>query len=595
MSFPTVEHLGREIALLLIVPNLARDDSHRIRLRYPVRIEEGESGRENREPGRESLSLEQTCAYTLRKNDAAALKAGLATLGNKLVGVPLWCDLLAGADWADKNFVPGYLVRMSDGAILAEGSALEATEFYAPLLVGKLRQRPDEDAWTEDGCQCEISVFESSPPEYKIQGAAVIAGEQFPEELEPTWTEVIERSADGLVYDQVGKIREVSIDGQEKATKWGQEAAFVLNGRDEIRSLIGFFETVRGQWKSFGMPVWFRPNPDTETTPHDTRARFAADGIELAFSGGSLASCQLAFWQVPWEIEPPEGEEAEQAAPAYLFKFIMPVPGGPLYWRFTDWERAIERNEDGAVSYTPGPFEFDRITQDFALEDDPTTILSRVFEENPLMLILRRILEAPLEIEIYRCDPDDPDNARQVYSGEVEDVTGTGRALEAPTSLLGGAFETKVPDFFVQVPCNWDFCDEGCGLDPDDWTFEGTLVSVDGLELVVAVTANPPGAALAGDYFAKAWIAKGSGETYEARDIVRSYDQGAGQQRFVLKRPFRDLEEGQTFTFRPNCGGTWSECKTKFANAINYGGHRHVQPDNPSLPTRETNVATGKK
>src|SRR5690606_5444831 len=142
--------------------------------------------------------------------EAAQLRDGLADLGTKLVGVPLWADRLSGAGWASAIHAPQYLVNLGDGTIVAADAELENTSEYAPLLVGRLEQRPEIDAWTIDGGTCEIAVREDSPWDYRI-GLNAATTTTFPV-IDPDWTRVIDRSSDRLQYEEIGDGRERAVD-----------------------------------------------------------------------------------------------------------------------------------------------------------------------------------------------------------------------------------------------------------------------------------------------------------------------------------------------------------------------------------------------
>src|SRR5690606_22191774 len=130
--------------------------------------------------------------------------------------------------------------------------------------------------------------------------------------IDPDWTRVIDRSSDRLQYEEIGDGRERAVDGDEAPMRWVQEAQFTLRSRAEILAMLAWFFGVRGRWKSFTAPVWFRPGSDLPETPHETRVRSAKDTLTLSFQGGSIAKLTLSLEQVPWEISGVEGEEPEQ-------------------------------------------------------------------------------------------------------------------------------------------------------------------------------------------------------------------------------------------------------------------------------------------
>ncbi|HEY0966923.1 MAG TPA: phage BR0599 family protein [Opitutaceae bacterium] len=600
MSFSIVTHNDRDVALLLLVPNVRDDGSLRISYSFATDLSSGGSGRENREPRNPTPLLTQTCSYLLTTAaEAGALRAGLAALGDALVAVPLWCDKLTGAQWSDRIHTPAYLVRLSDGAILAGNASLTSGIEYAPLLFGRLKEQPDARPWTDEGgCEVEITVLEDSEWDYRIQINATATPGTWPEALSPNYTgDMTDRSETGREYVTIGVGRVRGIERQEIAFKWGQEASFLLQDRSQIRTMLATFVAHQGRVASLAMPWWFKPAADDPATPHETVVRFAADKLELAFDGGAVARTQLAFWQVPWEVEGIEGETPAQPARAYLYRHTLRTPTSPVVWRFTDYSKPITVTEDSVeVTYTPALIEHDRISQGMMLDDDAITLKSFVSASHPWMLILQRKLEAPLDVDVFEIEPEAETPVPVLrYSGEIAGTpTGRGRQLSAPTSVLGGLLDIKVPRFFLQEGCNHELGSVGCGLDIADFTFTGTVVSISGAQVVVSITANPPSWTLTDDTFAGGDAEIGAGLTYEGRDILTSEDLGGGQQRLTLQRAFRGLAVSDTITFRPGCSGTWTECQ-RFGNTVKYGGHRHIGPDNISVPARETNTAGGKK
>lgn len=594
MATASLAFAGVSVLCLLDLP----DWSAGMRIRYacPVEIEEGLTGRENRRAAADSLRLTAMVRYFMDGAEAQALRVALAGLGGGLLGLPLWTDALYGAEWADRVHDPEVLINLTSPALVAKGATLNPAHLYAPLLVGRLEDAPEFAAFTGEHATVALRVAEDSAHGFRVGINAAATPGEWPADLVPDWNEPpAERAISGVERQTYGRGRESSLEGTEKAFRWGEEAGFQLASRAELRAMLAFFAASQGPRTPFTQAWWWRPGAPTSTAPHASTVRFASERIDVDYETPVLATARLAFLQTPWEVAGVVGEAPAQAPVAYLYRFTMDLPASPVVWRFTDWERDLARTEGGAVTYLARPIAHDMIAQDYRLADEPTEITSALFSDHPFLRFIARTLEGPLKVEIFSCDPAAPEAAVLRYSGEVSDVKSDGRRLTAQTTVLAGALDMRVPSFLIQSTCNYAFCGYGCGLAEAAWTFAGTLVSTSGNEVVVSMTANPPGASLVNDYFAKAWVAKGSGATYESRDIIRSVDLGGGLQRFTLKRPFSALSAGQAFTFRPYCGGTWAECRDKFGNTINFGGHRHVQTNNPSLPSRQTTQAAGGK
>ncbi|MDR1283291.1 MAG: DUF2460 domain-containing protein, partial [Opitutaceae bacterium] len=347
MPFPIANLADRQITLLPIVPNVAEAESLRMRYSFSTDILTGETGRETRIPQFLEMRLEQVFSLTLGKADAADLRTLLATIGDGLVGVPLWMDILAAASWADRIQDTANALRLDTATVIpsAHVPGLPPATPCAPLLVGRITQRPDIDATgTEAGNVGEITIREDSPAALRVRiNAQETSTAAWPPSIAPAWTRVIDRSEDGLSLSTIGAGREQAVDGQERAPRWGQEADFLLHPREQIRAFLAFFAAVRGRLSSFTMPWWFTPGPNTTETPHAATVRLAADKIELGALAGHIAKLTLGFWQLPWEMPGVEQDSpAAQPPKAYYYRFTLDAPGEPVEWRYTDFERPLD-------------------------------------------------------------------------------------------------------------------------------------------------------------------------------------------------------------------------------------------------------------
>jgi len=322
--------------------------------------------------------------------------------------------------------------------------------------------------------------------------------------------------------------------------------------------------------------------------------RFGSDQIRVEYVTAVTARITLTFWQLPWEITPIEGETPVQPGRFFLYRHTLQTPTTPIIWRYTDYPAPITVEEDAEdVTYFPADIEHDKITQGYQLDDDPVTLKSFVADSHPWMLALKRMLEAPLQLDIFEVDPENPVPVLK-HTGELDAPTGKGRKLAMKSTALSGALDIKVPNFYVQESCNHEWCSIGCGKDIEDYTFTATIDVIDGREITVTITVNPPASAMGADYFANGDCSIGAGSTFEGREIIRSENLGSGQQKLTIDHALRAPSIDQEVSIRPACQGTWAECSA-FANTINYGGHRHVGADNISVPARETNAQGGKK
>lgn len=607
MSFIRTVFLGHDIALWLPDPNWV--SAPEITYRITTRTEQALSGRQNRRPEHLAIRHDITAKWTLARDHAAAWTEGAFTLGAAYLAIPIPCDQLTPADWHerihDAEFVLAY---DTDGRFqIAASSAVQslspsAFPRLAPLYVGKLTERPAVTALNEWECEFKLELAEKSPWDFRIAPAPapVPITDTWPATLSANWRTLPEDSIEDMLTedDEVGAGRIAPVDGQEGQAFRKQKFLVTLEDRAQIRTLLKFFEGRLGPVRSWTIPWLLQPGEvDTPVAPHATRVHFAADTLTLKYITDELAEATLEVAQLPWEIALPDGEQPEQEPEAHFFRFSAREPVG-TDWRYTDWEHDLVRVESGRDAIYNGDsysyFEYDAITRTLDLSDDPPTISSWVFDGNPLMLIAQRALDVPLHIEIRKGSPNNPNAARILYTGRIDEVTVEGRSISATSSVLGGLLDVKVPNFYFGPTCNHGFCRAGCGLDPERWTFSARVDAINGNTLDITILANPSGAAIGAGYFARGWLSKGTGLAYELRQVVDTAPLGGERHRITLKRALRSAQPGLEIKLRPHCSGTVAECK-RYGNYINFGGHPFINGHNLSLPTRETAPAGGKK
>lgn len=602
-------HLGHDLALFLPDPNWrwALEIEHRLE----TRVEEGQTGRQNRRPRYSALRHTLSARWSLPREQTAEMQQALSELGLPVagdrvyVGVPIFVDKLEPERWGERIYDAQWVVEYDEsGYTIHAADALPATParaWFAPLLVGRLDKRPLLKALNQDESQFGLKLLERSPWDFRIAPAPEgVVGPDWPEALAANWRELPEDwTEDILVYEDVGDGRVEALDGQDGNMHRAQQMLVTCGNRAEIRTLLNFFAARKGRVQAFTAPWCLQPGDDTGATPHSTRATFGEDRLLLKYTSDAEAEARIPMRQVPWEMTAVGGEQPEQAPDAYFYRFWIETPGSLVEWRFTSWEHDLQRVENGVpVSYlgdTAALIEHDRITQTIDLSDEPTTLGSWLFAGNPLLRVVQRDLDLPLHVEILRGTPDEPQAATVVYTGEVLEAEMEGRKITAGTAVLGGLLEVKVPNFYFGPTCQYQFAGAGCGLAAEAWTFGAEIVSVDANEVTVRITSNPPDATLGVDWFAKGWLKKGVGAAHEIRQIVRSADLGESLQRLTLKRPLKAFLADEPVTLRPYCSGTRSECEQKFSNYPNFGGHPHIGARNLSVPARELDSPTAKK
>jgi hypothetical protein len=325
--------------------------------RFPGSVTAGQSGREGRRPKGEELRFKLALHCILAGDDAHDFRQLLATLADGWVGIPIWHDQRTGADWADRIYDAGRLFDLTSNTIVAHDAVLNDAHVYAPLCVGHINELPTLPAEDAELADFAFNLVEDSPIVFAIGINAAVAAGTWPASIAPDWNEADEDKGERpLQFGQVGDDRTQTIDNQESIFRWGQTAPFTFPNADDIRTILAFFKSSEGLRRKFDSPWWFKPGDATAETPTETKARFGADTLTLAFESGDVATAKIEILQVPWEIEGVEGEEPEQPPRVFLYKFTYQLPA-PIVYRFTNWPRTLTRADEAPRYYGRARFE----------------------------------------------------------------------------------------------------------------------------------------------------------------------------------------------------------------------------------------------
>lgn len=596
--------LGKTLSVYLVDPNWK--STVRVTASFQVEVLESTSSREDRYPRQEYLRHEVEATFFLDKDTHNSLQREVALPRSDFVAIPLFPDRLLPVDWPDRIWEAEYVVNYDQsGYAIYHRTAVPSTlprTWLAPLLVGRLKERPKLKLVSDEAATFTLKLTERSLWEFRVRPQILAVGADWPSDLVANWRVLPEDwTTDRVEYLSAGDGRTEGVTGAESAPRRVQKCLVTARSRDSIRTLLNFFLARRGQAESFMVPWLARPGDDMPDTPHHVRCRFGESQLTFDFTTDGLANVMVTFTEVPWEASPLPSEIPVQVAPAYLYRFSYRTPGGSVYSRFTSWEKPLSRDEFGVpVTYLPDfGFEHDALHSQSDLTDAATTVESYIFDGNPLMKLLQRRMDAPLQIEIFKCDPAAPALAELRYVGEVRKPRANGARISAPTLVLGGRLEVKVPNFYKGPKCNHQFCGVGCGLDMQAIRCTGYVESQAGKVAVVVLQTNPSGLSLVADRFANGALELGDLQSFQSRHIVRSsaaiVDGGMTRVSLTLKREIIDFSPGATVAIYPECTGTRHECQNIWGNFLNFGGHPHIGERNLSLPQRDIEQPTGKK
>jgi uncharacterized phage protein (TIGR02218 family) len=118
-----------------------------------------------------------------------------------------------------------------------------------------------------------------------------------------------------------------------------------------------------------------------------------------------------------------------------------------------------------------------------------------------------------------------------------------------------------------QKPCANKIYDRFCGLNFDDWTIDGTVTSISGLNITFSSQNTLPDG-----YFDRGMIMLNGIYT----QIV-----GSTGNTILLYRKHKGLQVGSIIKIAPSCNQTRKSCHEKFNNNLRFMGFPDIPNDNP--------------
>ncbi|MES2692793.1 MAG: phage BR0599 family protein [Verrucomicrobiota bacterium] len=600
MLFPSASIGDLQLRLLLIQPDFQPDDGRPIEIshQFDTLIGESRTSIEERRPGRRALLLTQTCTLFLRTaNIADDWRKGLAALGVRPVGIPLWIDMLPPAQWSERVYDAkksiGFNPETGDATIY-DGPGLPASPtypYYAPLLVGRWKDRPSAEAITDDLGYVAITITEASPWTCRIRphthGSGWSADPEFP----------LRDSSDyGLETRSIAAAREPVLDRENAVPRWRQEGVFKFHGRLAIRQALTHFESQQGALHSWDdLPAWFQPGADTDATPDTLTARFASDTLKLTFEAGHVASSTIAFIQ---EVDTPALAQVQPGEfHLYQLKYQHDSDNPE---RFTDCDEPLVVADDG--TYQPRQVAHQEIRRSLKPQDDKATLRLAYASGSLADDWLRARLFGWVLLTIWKCDPDDPGGTRgtPLYTGFVSSVAPSGNVLTLEAALFGRLLKERAPGDVYGRQCNTYVFSSRCGLAESAHQSVGAAgsadLSADGRTLTIHDVSGWGGSAYVDNWFAQGLLRTdaGRGRKRVVTTILSSRLESGNLVVQLARRLYGDLLEGDAgapieVQLIPGCGRQYeTDCGAKFNNRTNFQGFPyvpdHIEQASPGAP-----------
>jgi hypothetical protein len=279
--------------------------------------------------------------------------------------------------------------------------------------------------------------------------------------------------------------------------------------------------------------------------------------------------------------------------PAYLF---ILTETGIQTSRYTSYENTITiPSGTYAGTYTPAPFNFDKVKTTLKLDQEKMDIQSFKFVNNPLNKMWPFALDGILTIEIVEVDSQNPSSTTAIsrFYGDVWEIDSAYKTVAIP---FGNLFDRKFPRFLLSVTDNYTQFSSLTQISATSFQYTGTLPAViDYTSQVLAVTSATAYAQVQ-SFFAGGWLETGTGATFERRSIMESVPSGtANVVTLYLDRPLLKAVGGASLNFYPGYDGSIDQCDTKFSNRINFGGHPYIPNVNPTVKAIKPKKTSGGK
>lgn len=255
---------------------------------------------------------------------------------------------------------------------------------------------------------------------------------------------------------------------------------------------------------------------------------------------------------------------AHSGQPVECYKFM----GTFRTYRYTSAE--VEQTVNGET-YDPAPVKRgqvkagtqadDNLTLDIDLPFNTDVVKDYAYAESPPRLV----------VEVYRVHRQS-DHATEwalYWKGLATSfiVEGFVAKIRIP-SIFARALQGDLPNVYWQAPCNHVLYDSRCKVSRGAHTISTTVTAVGSTAFNVTSDGGVDNALKAGE----AVILR----TGERRLIVGNL---AGTISIVY--PFVDLRVGDDVQLVDGCDHSFTTCKAKFANEVNFGGHPYIPADNP--------------
>ena len=260
-------------------------------------------------------------------------------------------------------------------------------------------------------------------------------------------------------------------------------------------------------------------------------------------------------------------QSAHDGAPIEGFQFI----GTATSFRYTNAQKDVTIN---GLLYTAAAIKRGSIRSGSQEDDSLELELELPFDLGVVQTYAFATAPPDLDLVVYRYHEDGNPATEWViaWKGKVTGFSVSGKVAKVRVpSSFELALRGSVPSVYYHVPCNHVLYDQRCKVVKATFTKITTVtaVGVDGLQITVADDGFADNILNAGEIFL---ISRGE------RRLIFSNVANVLQINF----PFSSIANGDVVELYAGCNHAYQgDCKTKFANTLNFGGFPYIPSDNP--------------
>lgn len=249
----------------------------------------------------------------------------------------------------------------------------------------------------------------------------------------------------------------------------------------------------------------------------------------------------------------------DDGAPIELYRFVRGVDR----WTWTSGDVAVVYLGE---TYTPAVITRDEPDQDQQRAGPLTLTVPR---DNTVAGLFRVFVPAGTTgLTVYRAHRDDLADVIPLWQGRVRAVEWRGSDAHIQCEPLDAMLDRQALRRAYGLNCQHMLYDLRCKISAEAFRVAGPLSSLTGTSLTAALFATQP------DGW---WV---SGYVRVAQQDYRMVIAHAGDTVEVLSA-FEDLNAGDVIEAFAGCDRTLAICRSKFGNAINYGGFPWIPLENP--------------